>query len=127
MKPRIVLTSILLIGLAVIGFAESDQASKAADGKPIKVTIGELLAKPDAYKGKQVVVQARLAGTCSSDGCLTLKDKTDVIEGIPPDGGFKKDPKPGSTINVTGIVKVKGEGKEQQIAIAVEKFEEVKQ
>ena len=101
----------------------------AADSKaqpPAKVTIADVLAKPNAYAGKEVTVKARLAGVCADDGCLTLKDKFDVIEGKPPTGGFKKEPKVGSTLNVTGTVQVKGEGKDQTVAIAVKDFEVAK-
>lgn len=101
---------------------------KAADttAAPASVTIAELLAKPDAYAGKQVTVKARLADACTADGCLVLKDKFDVIEGKPPAESFKKTPKVGSTLNVTGTVTVKGEGKKKEVAIAVKSFDEVK-
>ena len=104
----------------------ADKAAASTNATPAKVTVGELLAKPDAYAGKLVTVKARLAEICASDGCLTLKDKFDVIEGLPPEGGFKKNPKVGSTLNVTGTVKVKGEGKDKIVAITVKSFEEAK-
>jgi hypothetical protein len=63
---------------------------------------------------------------CASDGCLTLKDKLDVIEGKPPAQGFKKTPKAGALLNVTGTVKVRGEGEKKEVAIAVKEFEEAK-
>ena len=85
-----------------------------------------MLAKPDSYAGKEVTVKARLADVCASDGCLTLKDKFDVIEGKPPAEGFKKTPKAGAMLNVTGTVTVKGEGQKKEVAIAVKTFEEVK-
>jgi len=113
-----------------LAFASSSFADdkKPADTNtaPAKVTIAELLAKPDAYAGKQVTVKARLADVCTADGCLTLKDKFDVIEGKPPTEGFKKTPKVGSTLNVTGTVTVKGEGQKKEVAIAVKNFEAVK-
>lgn len=115
----------LLLAFAGNSFA-ADKKAAAATNAPINVTLAELLAKPDAYAGKQVTVKAQLAGMCAGDGCLTLKDKFDVIEGVPPEGGFKKNPKVGSTLNVTGTVKVKGEGNKKEVAIAVKSFEEVK-
>lgn len=115
------LVAALALLLAFVG------SSFAADtNAPTKVTIAELLAKPDSYAGKQVSVKARLADVCASDGCLTLKDKFDVIEGKPPAGGFKKTPKAGAMLNVTGTVTVKGEGQKKEVAIAVKTFEEVK-
>ena len=114
----------------LLAFASSSLADdkKAADttSAPASVTIAELLAKPDAYAGKQVTVKARLADSCTADGCMVLKDKFDVIEGKPPTEGFKKTPKVGSTLNVTGTVTVKGEGKKKEVAIAVKNFEEAK-
>lgn len=120
----------ILTCICAIGALAFASGSVAADEKkpatPAKVTIAELLAKPDAYAGKQVIVQARLAGICAGDGCLTLKDKLDVIEGLPPTEGFKKNPKVGTTLSVTGTVKVKGEGDKKEVAIAVKSFEEAK-
>lgn len=107
-------------------FGADEKNPAATDTKPTKATIAEILAKPDAYAGKEVIVQARLAGMCASDGCLTLKDKLDVIEGKPPAQGFKKTPKTGALLNVTGTVKVRGEGEKKEVAIVVKEFEEAK-
>lgn len=115
----------LLLAFAGSSFADERKAD-AATNEPTKATIADLLAKPDAYAGKEVTVQARLAGVCAGDGCLTLKDKLDVIEGKPPAEGFKKTPKAGALLNVTGTVKVRGEGDKKEVAIAVRQFEEVK-
>jgi hypothetical protein len=119
----VAVVSFLLLTFAASSFAADKKDTTAA---PAKITMAELLKKPDAYAGKEVTVKARLAGVCADDGCLTLKDKFDVIEGVPPEGGFKKTPKVGSTLNVTGTVKVKGEGKDKTVAIAVKNFEEAK-
>ena len=113
------------LAFASTSFAADNKAA-GTNATPAKVTIAELLAKPDAYAGKQVTVRARLAGMCADDGCLTLKDKFDVIEGVPPEGGFKKNPKVGSTLSVTGTVKVKGEGNKKEVSIVVKSFEEVR-
>ena len=115
----------LLLAFAGNSFADGRKAADTS-AAPAKVTIAELLAKPDAYAGKEVTVKARLADACAADGCLTLKDKFAVIEGKPPTEGFKKSPKVGSTLNVTGTVTVKGEGKKKEVAIAVKSFEEAK-
>ncbi len=111
---------------ATTTFAADEKKPAATDNKPTKATIAEILAKPDAYAGNEVTVQARLAGICASDGCLTLKDKLDVIEGKPPVQGFKKTPKAGALLNVTGTVKVRGEGDKREVAIAVKEFQEAK-
>lgn len=115
----------LLLAFAGSSFA-ADKKAADTNAAPVRITIAELLAKPDAYAGKEVTVKARLADVCAADGCLTLKDKFDVIEGKPPTEGFKKTPKAGSTLNVTGTVTVKGEGQKKEVAIAVRTFEEVK-
>lgn len=118
--------------ISLVSLAAFTMPSQAAELKteavtaPVKATIAELLAKPEAYAGKVVVITARLAGSCTEDGCLTLKDKFDVIEGMPPAGGFKKEPKTGATLAVTGTVKVKGEGERQSVSLAVTSFEDVK-
>lgn len=111
---------------ATTTFAADEQKPAATDNKPTKATIAEILAKPETYAGKEVTVQARLVGVCAGDGCLTLKDKLDVIEGKPPVQGFKKTPKAGTLLNVTGTVKVRGEGEKKEVAIAVKEFEEAK-
>lgn len=110
----------------LFAFGGNAFAADKAAAAPAKVSIAELLAKPDAYAGKEVTVKARLADICATDGCLTLKDKFDVIEGKPPAQGFKTTPKVGSTLNVTGTVTVKGEGQKKEVAIAVKSFEEAK-
>ncbi len=115
----------LLLALVSSSFADEKKAAET-NAAPANVTIAELLAKPDAYAGKEVTVKAKLAGMCAGDGCLTLKDKFDVIEGIPPEGGFTKKPKVSRTSSVTATVKVKGEGKKKEVAIAVKSFGEVK-
>ena len=120
------LVAALALLLAFAGTAFAADKKTADTNAPTKVTIAELLAKPDSYAGKQVTVKARLADVCASDGCLTLKDKFDVIEGKPPAEGFKKIPKAGAMLNVTGTVTVKGEGKKKEVAIVVKNFEEAK-
>ena len=116
--------------LMMLTFASSALAENKVTGDkgtaPMKVKVSELLEKPDQYVGKQVTVTARLADICTDDGCLTLKDKFDVIEGKPPGSGFKKNPKVGSTLNVTGVVGMKVKGTEKDVWIDVSKFEEAK-
>lgn len=125
---KYILTTLCAVGVlaaATTTFA-ADEKKPATTGKPAKATIAELLAKPDTYAGKEVTVKARLAGICAGDGCLTLKDGVEIIEGLPPEGGFKKNPKTGSMLSVTGVVKVKGQGEQKVVAIAVKNFEEAK-
>lgn len=116
----------LLLALLPAFASNASAASENTSGAPAKATIAEILKQPEHYAGKEVMVTARLADICTDDGCLTLKDKFDVIEGVPPEGGFKKAPKTGSTLNVTGTVKVKGEGDRKVVVLIVKRFEEVK-
>jgi hypothetical protein len=100
----------------------------AAD-EPSKATIAELLAAPDKFAGKQVVVQARLANVCAGDGCLVLKDKLDLIEGMPSAGVKLPNLKTGTTLQVTGRVQVRKPADpkgETTVSVAVERAEEVK-
>lgn len=120
------LCAVGVLATAATAFGADEKKPAATESKPTKATIAEILAKPDAYAGMEVTVQARLAGVCAGDGCLTLKDKLDVIEGKPPVQGFKKTPKVGALLNVTGTVKVRGEGDKKEVAIAVKEFEEAK-
>ncbi len=112
---------VLLTGMTSVSYAADNQKSVAGDA-PMSLTIGELTTNPQLYVGKEVTVIARVVGICEEDGCLTLKDKTDVIEGVPPEGGFKKNPEAGSTLRVTGTVKMK----KGEVHIDVKSFEEVK-
>ena len=107
-------------------FVGSAFAADKATAAPAKATIAEILKQPEQYAGKQVIVTARLADVCTDDGCLTLKDKFDVIEGVPPEGGFKTAPKVGATLDVTGMVKVKGQGERRVVTLAVTRFETAK-
>lgn len=128
-SPKHILTllcAVSALAVASVTFAADEKKPANTENKPTKATIAEILAKPATYAGKEVIVQARLAGMCASDGCLALKDKLDVIEGKPPVQGFKKTPKVGALLNVTGTVKVRGEGEKKEVAIAVKEFEEAK-
>ncbi len=116
----------LLLALLPAVVSNVSAAADKTAGAPAKTTIAEILKQPEHYAGKEVVVTARLADVCTDDGCLTLKDKFDVIEGVPPDGGFKTAPKVGATLNVTGTVKVKGEGERRVVVLAVSRFEQAK-
>ena len=112
---------------ALAGFAISMSALAAE--APAQTTIAELLASPDKFAGKQVVMQARLANVCAGDGCLVLKDKLDLIEGIPPAKGKLPSFKTGATLEVTGTVQVRKPADpkgETMVSVAVERAEEVK-
>ena len=58
----------------------------AIDPKAPKVTLANLLAQPDAYAGKYVVVNGNFAGKCCGSD-FYFKDKLDMIEVTPPGNG----------------------------------------
>lgn len=55
----------------------------AIDPSAPTVTLAELIAKPEAYDGKNVIVDGQFAGACG-DGDFYFKDKFDMIEADPP-------------------------------------------
>ena len=73
-----------------------------------KVTLAELVAKPESYEGKDVVVEGYFAGACG-DGDFFFKDKFEIIEADPPKPevcSLKK----GTPIRLYGLVKVHRKG-----------------
>ena len=73
----------LMLAFAGNSFAADKQFGVAIPTNAPKVTLAELLAKPDAYAGKDVVVEGQFAGACG-DGDFFFKDKFDLIEADPP-------------------------------------------
>lgn len=98
------LAALSLSLVAGCGGTDKRQFGEAADPSAAKVTLSELVAKPEAYEGKTVVVDGQMAGGCS-DGCLLFKDKFELIEADspPPDLGRLKR---GTPIRLYGLVKV---------------------
>ena len=79
-------------------------------GQPIdprtpKITMAELVAKPEAYEGRNVVVEGRYDGACG-DGDFYFKDKLDMIEADPPQPEVTALAK-GTPIRLYGLVKVR--------------------
>lgn len=56
------------------------------DPKAPRVTLANLMAKPDAYAGQYVVVNGNFAGKCCGSDFF-FKDKLDMIEVTPPGNG----------------------------------------
>lgn len=85
--------------------AAGHRYGREPDPKAPKVTLAELVARPDAYEGKDVVVDGQFAGTCE-DGDFYFKDKVEIIEADPPApevNAIKK----GTAIRLFGLVKVR--------------------
>lgn len=98
-----------------------------ADEQPVKATIAEIVAKPETFNKKLVVFDAKLVEICVDDGCLVLKDKLDLIEGIPPATGSLPTVKTGQTLRVTGTVQARRKtGAEAEAKVNIKSIEQVK-
>ena len=80
----------------------------AIDHQAAKVTLAELVAKPEAYDGQHVIVEGQFAGGCG-DGDFYFKDKFDIIEADPPAPEVLSLQK-GTPIRLYGRVKVRRTG-----------------
>lgn len=76
----------LVVCAASISEAGQQRFGEPIDAKAPKVTLAELLAKPDPYVGKDVVVEGNFAGKCCGAD-FYFKDKVDMIEVTPPGNG----------------------------------------
>lgn len=101
----------------------------AIDPKAPRATLADLIAKPEAFEGKDVVVDGIFAGACG-DGDFFFKDKVDIIEADPPKPevcALKR----GTPIRIYGLVNVHrtpaGEAGEKGEGDAKEKAEEESQ
>ena len=95
----------LLLAIGCQSAAAGQRYGKEPDAKTPKVTLAELIEKPDAYEGKDVVVDGTFAGTCE-DGDFYFRDKIEIIEADPPTeevNSLKK----GTSIRLFGLVKVR--------------------
>lgn len=98
------------LGLLIVASGCSRTKTVQRYGVPIdptapKITLAELVSKPEAYSGRNVVMDGQFAGKCG-DGDFYFKDKFDIIEADPPD------PKVclldnGTAVRVYGLVKVR--------------------
>lgn len=117
----------LLAAILTATFLTPLRADEAKPAAPEKVTLGQIVTKPDQYEKKLVVFEARLTSMCSGDGCLVLKEKLDMIEGIPPVSGQLPALKIGERVRVTGTVQVKRKsGAEPEVSVSVKTAEAVK-
>lgn len=86
---------------------------EAIDPKQAKVTLAQLLASPEVYEGKNVVVEGQFAGACG-DGDFYFKDRFDIIEADPPQAEVCLLNK-GTPIRLYGLVKVRRSGSSEPI------------
>ena len=78
---------------------------EAIDPNAPKITLAELVAKPQTWDGKTVVVDGQFAGKCG-DGDFYFRDKFDIIEADPPDPKVCLLNK-GTAVRVYGLVKTR--------------------
>lgn len=71
-----------------------------------KVTLAELVAHPDSYEGKSVVVDGQFNGACADGADFYFKDKVDMVEADPPQPEVMSLNK-GTPIRLYGVVKVR--------------------
>lgn len=102
-------TVVLLVFMAGCGGDRGDQRfGTAIDHQATKVTLAELVAKPEAYEGQNVIVEGQFAGGCG-DGDFYFKDKFEIIEADPPAPEVLSLQK-GTPIRLYGRVKVRRTG-----------------
>lgn len=123
---RCLLAALSLVLVAGCGKTAGKQHfGEAADPKAPRVTLADLVARPEAYEGKDVVVKGTFAGACG-DGDFYFKDKFDLIEADPPDPKVCSLTR-GTPIQLYGLVKVRrkssGETAEERIREAAERKE----
>lgn len=107
------LTFTLGIGALVLTGACSKAQTGARYGDAIdpnapKVTLAELVAHPDQYEGKLVVVDGEYGGKCAGDdGDFYFKSRFDIIEADPPTSKVIEDLQKGMPVRLYGVVKVR--------------------
>ena len=102
------LMTVLVLLAAGSTMAQQKRYGDAIDPKAQKVTLAQLVAKPDAYAGKLVVVDGTHGGACSDGADFYFKDKFDIIEVDPPSAASEVvQLKKGTHVRLYGIVKVR--------------------
>lgn len=115
--------AVLLLGAQFVRAGE--RVGEAIDPKAPKITLAALLAKPNDYAGKAVVLEGNFGGKCCESDFF-FKDKTDMIEATPPPGGGKAMSfKVGAPIRLYGDVNVRQENgaKEATVTVAAKGIE----
>lgn len=103
-----------------------ERVGEAIDAKAPKITLAELLAKPDDYAGKAVVLEGNFGGKCCESDFF-FKDKVDMIEVTPPAGDAKMSFKVGAPIRLYGNVDVRpGSGSDESTVTVAAKGIEAK-
>lgn len=100
--------------LTITGIATAtDRFGLAVPGNLQAVKLEEILKNPDAYKGKDVLVEGHFNGVCSDGEDFYFKEGFETVEVVPKDFPVPR-LKKGNPIRVYGIVKKKESGKEKE-------------
>lgn len=105
----------LVLAIGCQTAAAGQRYGQEIDPKAPKVTLAELVAKPDTYEGRDVVVEGQFAGKCG-DGDFYFKDKLEIIEADPPKPEVNL-LKKGTAIRLYGLVKVRRDAGDPSVHI----------
>lgn len=84
---------LLLAALLLTPFAGASEKSPSAFGGPVTLTettpLADALANPEAYKGKEIAVEAEVVKACMKKGCwMILRDGKSEVRVTFKDYGF---------------------------------------
>jgi hypothetical protein len=84
---------LLLSALLLTPFASASEKNRSAFGGPVTVTemtpLADALANPEAYKGKEIAVEAEVVKACMKKGCwMILRDGKSEVRVTFKDYGF---------------------------------------
>jgi len=87
------LSSLLLAALLLTPFASASEKNPSVFGGPVTVTettpLADALANPEAYKGKEIAVEAEVVKACMKKGCwMILRDGKSEVRVTFKDYGF---------------------------------------
>lgn len=99
----------LLLATACNKTKGKERFGGAIDPSAPTVTLAQLIAKPEAYDGQNVIVDGQFAGACG-DGDFYFKDKLDMIEADPPSPEVCTRLKKGTPVRLYGLVKARRSG-----------------
>ena len=102
----LMMTVLVLFATASAMAQEKQRFGERIDPRAAKVTLAGLIAKPDAYEGKMVVIDGTFSGACSDGEDFYFKDKFDMIEAVPPTPEVMQ-LKKGVRVRLYGLVKVR--------------------
>lgn len=112
LKAVALMIAVLVLFAAGSSMAAGKRIGEQADPKAPKVTLEQIIAKPDDYQGKTVTVDGTYSGACG-DGDFYFKDKFELIEFELTDAALAPEVdklKKGTRVRLNGVVKVRRSG-----------------